>query len=140
MAKNDVYYKTIVRILSYSDVSPSSQICVYNSTQIAQNFQNYLTQNKSQYSAVAVNANNFKTSSCQVVYFANLTQQEENRLIRSYPKQKVLTISDNNPQCELGSAVCLTTRPDKMIVDINMDSLARSQVKISSQVLQMFKK
>lgn len=141
MAKNEEYYRAIVRILSYTDMSPSSQICVFNNPQITQGLQVFLKQHRSQYSAIAVNMANFKNTSCQAVYFSNLSSKEENRLIRSYPKQKILSISDNNPQCELGSVVCLSSRINRPImIDVNMDSLARSQIRLNSQVLYMLKK
>lgn len=140
-AKNDEYYKTILRILAYSDVGSSAQICVVNNATVAQNFQTFLTRQQSTYSVTAVSPANFKNASCQVAYFSNLSDREENRLIRNYPKQRLLSISDNNPQCELGSGICLskgTNRP--VVIDFNLDSLTRSQVKIQSQVLHIFKK
>lgn len=142
MAKNDDYYKTIIRILTYSDLSPSARICVFNDNAIAQSFQQYvLKSQKSHYAVVGVNSANFKATSCQVVYFSRLSAKEENQLIRSYPKQKLLSISDNNQQCEIGSAICLSTRQDKPIaVAVNLDALARSQVKIDYQILRMWVK
>lgn len=140
-AKNDEYYKTILRILAYSDVDSSAQICVVNNVTVAQNFQSFITRQQSTYSVTAVSPMNFRNTSCQVAYFSNLSDKEENRLIRNYPKQKLLSISDNNPQCELGSGICLSKGVNKpIVIDFNLDSLTRSQVKIQSQVLHIFKK
>lgn len=139
-AKNDDYYQTILRVIAYSDIGSSGQICVFNNSILSKNFQNFLKKQGSLYSVVGVNATNFKTTSCQVVYFSNLSDKEENRLINTYPTRKLLSISDNNPQCRLGSSICLSSRVDKVVIAVNFHSLAHSQVKIKSKVLQMLKK
>lgn len=139
-ARTDAYYQTIVRILNYSDLNRNAQVCVFNSPQITQSFQQYTRNNRVSFSVIGVNRLNFKESRCQAVYFSNLAAVEENKWIQHYARG-ILSISDNNPACEIGSAFCLSARKDYSIaIDVNLDALARSKVKIDSQALYIWTK
>ncbi|WLF83544.1 YfiR family protein [Moraxella sp. ZY210820] len=130
------YYKTIVHILRYSTLSKQSTICVFNDKAVTDSFNQHFKQLNLEYSAIVVNADNFVRSNCQAVYFPNQSPKVQNDWINRYPTS-ILSFSSTNPQCEIGSAVCLSQGQNKINMAFNMDGLSRAKVSINPHVLKM---
>ncbi len=76
---------------------------------------------------------------CQILYFVNTTDETQQRLI-NLAMHHILTISEKNEQCAIGSAVCLYRSNQQYRFKINMDSLKQSEVHMDSKVLLLSKK
>lgn len=130
------YYKKISHILRYSTIPKQSIICVFNDKVMADGLHQYFKQMQLEYSAITVTADNFTRSHCQVVYFPNQSPKVQNDWINRYPVA-ILSMSSSNPQCEIGSAVCLSQGQNKINMAFNMDALTRAKVNINPHVLKM---
>ncbi|MEQ1509682.1 MAG: YfiR family protein [Sphingopyxis sp.] len=73
-------------------------------------------------------------SACNAVYIGQMAAPDRARLINRLGND-VLTITDVDPGCEYGAAICLRTTAQGMIFDLNLDSVARSRVRIDPRVL-----
>ncbi|MEO6678116.1 MAG: YfiR family protein [Pseudomonas sp.] len=76
-------------------------------------------------------------SECDAVYIGKLTADERTRLFASLIGQPVLSISESSDQCTVGSLFCLRVSDDQVSFEVNLDSVARSGVRIHPSVLQL---
>jgi hypothetical protein len=63
--------------------------------------------------------------------------EERRRLFASLTGHPVLSISEGGDQCTVGSLFCLRVSDDQVSFDVNLDSVARSGVRIHPSVLQL---
>lgn len=76
-------------------------------------------------------------SECDAVYIGKLTAEERSRLFASLIGHPVLSISEGGDQCTVGSLFCLRVGDDQVSFEVNLDSVARSGVRIHPSVLQL---
>ena len=76
-------------------------------------------------------------SECDAVYIGKLTADERSRLFASLIGHPVLSISEGGDQCTVGSLFCLRVGDQQVSFEVNLDSVARSGVRIHPSVLQL---
>ncbi|QQZ42846.1 YfiR family protein [Pseudomonas sp. SK3(2021)] len=76
-------------------------------------------------------------SECDSVYIGKLTDDQRTRLFNSLVGRPVLSISEGGDQCTVGSLFCLRVRDNQVSFEVNLDSVARSGVRIHPSVLQL---
>ncbi|WP_017903093.1 YfiR family protein [Pseudomonas asplenii] len=76
-------------------------------------------------------------SSCDAVYIGQLSAEERSQLFAALAGQAVLSISEAGDQCTVGSLFCLRVSDDQVAFEVNLDSVARSGVRIHPSVLQL---
>ncbi|MCU0072891.1 YfiR family protein [Pseudomonas koreensis] len=76
-------------------------------------------------------------SECDAVYIGKLTTDERSRLFTSLIGHPVLSISESDDQCTVGSLFCLRVGDEQVSFEVNLDSVARSGVRIHPSVLQL---
>ena len=76
-------------------------------------------------------------SECDAVYTGKLTADERSRLFAALMGQPVLSISEASDQCTVGSLFCLRVSDEQVSFEVNLDSVARSGVRIHPSVLQL---
>ena len=76
-------------------------------------------------------------SACDAVYIGKLTAVERARLFTSLIGHPVLSISEGGDQCTVGSLFCLRVGDEQVSFEVNLDSVARSGVRIHPSVLQL---
>lgn len=74
---------------------------------------------------------------CDAVYIGKLTGDERSRLFASLTGRPVLSISEGGDQCTVGSLFCLRVGDEQVSFEVNLDSVARSGVRIHPSVLQL---
>lgn len=74
---------------------------------------------------------------CDAVYIGKLTADERARLFASLIGHPVLSISEGGDQCTVGSLFCLRVGDEQVSFEVNLDSVARSGVRIHPSVLQL---
>jgi len=77
------------------------------------------------------------TTVCHALYMGVLNDQETQRLFSHLQGFHILSISERDPSCSAGSMFCLTIHDETVTFDINLDSVARSGVKIHPHVLKL---
>lgn len=74
---------------------------------------------------------------CDAVYIGKLTDEERARLFSALIGHPVLSISESDDQCTVGSLFCLRVGDEQVSFEVNLDSVARSGVRIHPSVLQL---
>ncbi|POA17563.1 DUF4154 domain-containing protein [Pseudomonas sp. FW300-N1A1] len=74
---------------------------------------------------------------CDAVYLGKLTPEERNTLFAALTGRPVLSISEGGDQCTVGSLFCLQVTDSHVSFEVNLDSVARSGVRIHPSVLQL---
>lgn len=74
---------------------------------------------------------------CDAVYIGKLTSEERSRLFASLTGRPVLSISESDDPCTVGSLFCLRVSDEQVSFEVNLDSVARSGVRIHPSVLQL---
>ena len=76
-------------------------------------------------------------SACDAVYIGKLSADERSQLFASLIGHPVLSISEGGDQCTVGSLFCLRVGDEQVSFEVNLDSVARSGVRIHPSVLQL---
>jgi hypothetical protein len=74
-------------------------------------------------------------SSCNVLYLGALDEKQRLALIASLAGHPILTISETGPACSAGSMFCLRFERNRVGLQMNLDSIARSGVHVDPHVL-----
>ena len=72
---------------------------------------------------------------CDAAYIGKLTSDERSRLFASLTGRPVVSISEGGDQCTVGSLFCLRVGDEQVSFEVNLDSVARSGVRIHPSVL-----
>lgn len=76
---------------------------------------------------------------CHALYLGELPTAEKQALFTRIRHLPILTISEYNPGCTTGSMFCLKIEQDSIGFQVNLDSVARSGVRIHPNVLMLGK-
>jgi len=74
---------------------------------------------------------------CDALYIGTLTGDERSRLFTALTGRPVLSISESDDPCTVGSLFCLRVGDEQVSFEVNLDSVARSGVRIHPSVLQL---
>jgi hypothetical protein len=69
------------------------------------------------------------------LYLGELSEAERAHINARIAGNPVLTISEHDSTCTLGAMFCLNDDAGRVTFDINLDSVARSGVRVSPNVL-----
>lgn len=134
--------QVVLGILSYArwPVEPTQlQLCVVGPTQYTDDLLKGATQSSGRPVYVRrVLANNPAiTTDCNALYVGTLSDAERSQLFASLSGKAVLSISEQGDQCTVGSLFCLRVGDEQVAFEVNLDSVARSGVRIHPSVLQL---
>ncbi|MBJ9978401.1 YfiR family protein [Pseudomonas sp. S75] len=76
-------------------------------------------------------------SACDAVYIGRLDHGQRDRLSQALLGQPILSISEAQDPCTVGSLFCLHVEGDQVGFMVNLDSVARSGLRIHPSVLQL---
>ncbi|WP_231740503.1 YfiR family protein [Pseudomonas lundensis] len=76
-------------------------------------------------------------SDCNALYLGKLTDEERSTLFQRLNGQPVLSISERDDRCIVGTLFCLRVGDEQVSFEVNLDSVARSGVRIHPSVLQL---
>ncbi|MFI7855892.1 MULTISPECIES: YfiR family protein [Pseudomonas] len=74
---------------------------------------------------------------CDAVYIGKLDDTDRNRLFHVLSGRPVVSISEADDPCTVGSLFCLRVSDQQVAFEVNLDSVARSGVRIHPSVLQL---
>ncbi|MFJ2482426.1 YfiR family protein [Pseudomonas sp. NPDC087598] len=134
--------KVVLGILSYArwPVEPAQlRLCIVGPTEYTDDLVKGTTQATGRPVTVRrlLADNPAIVSECDAVYIGKLTADERSRLFTSLIGHPVLSISEGGDQCTVGSLFCLRVGDDQVSFEVNLDSVARSGVRIHPSVLQL---
>ena len=134
--------QVVLGILSYArwPVEPTQlQLCIVGPTQYTDDLVKGTTQATGRpviVQRLLADHPNIATE-CNAVYVGRLTNDEYTRLFASLIGKPVLSISEGGDQCTVGSLFCLRVGDEQVSFEVNLDSVARSGVRIHPSVLQL---
>ncbi|MFK0379270.1 YfiR family protein [Pandoraea sp. NPDC090278] len=79
-------------------------------------------------------------SLCDVLYLGAMSDTERRQVLANLAGHPVLTISERNDSCTIGTMFCLNVDADRVTFDINLDTVARSGVRVHPNVLKLARK
>ncbi len=134
--------QVVLGILSYArwPVEPAQlRLCIVGPTEYTDDLVKGTTQATGRPVAVRrlLADNPAIVSECDAVYIGKLTADERSRLFASLIGHPVLSISEADDQCTVGSLFCLRVGDEQVSFEVNLDSVARSGVRIHPSVLQL---
>ncbi|MDD2050379.1 YfiR family protein [Pseudomonas putida] len=74
---------------------------------------------------------------CDAIYLGQLNPDERNQLFSAVSGHPILSISEAGDPCTVGSVFCLRVSDRQVAFEVNLDSVARSGVRIHPSVLQL---
>ena len=77
---------------------------------------------------------------CNAVYLGLLTDAERHALFQALEGHAVLSISERDLGCSVGSVFCLNVGNPRVSFEVNLDSMARSGLRVHPSVLQLAKR
>jgi hypothetical protein len=133
----------VLGILSYArwPVEPAElHVCVVAPTQFADDLLQGATQASGrvvQVQRVPLDSPLLGTDSCNVIYLGAASAAERQHLFAQLAGQPVLSISEQSDTCSTGSMFCLHVHGARVSFEVNLDSVARSGVRVHPSVLQL---
>lgn len=79
-------------------------------------------------------------SLCDALYLGAMGDTERRQIMTNLAGHPVLTISERNDSCTAGTMFCLNVDADRVTFDINLDTVARSGVRVHPNVLKLARK
>lgn len=79
-------------------------------------------------------------TACDALYIGALSDAERRRVDAKRAGYALLTIAESDSTCTLGAMFCLSTDANRVTFDMNLDSVARSGVRVSPKVLELARK
>ncbi|BET11715.1 diguanylate cyclase inhibitor YfiR [Pandoraea sputorum] len=79
-------------------------------------------------------------SLCDALYLGAMSDNERRQVLANLAGHPVLTISERNDSCTIGTMFCLNVDADRVTFDINLDTVARSGVRVHPNVLKLARK
>lgn len=76
-------------------------------------------------------------SACDALYIGKLDLHQRERVFQAISGHPVLSISEADDPCTVGSLFCLRVADRQVAFEVNLDSVARSGVRIHPSVLQL---
>ncbi|MGF6153659.1 YfiR family protein [Pseudomonas fluorescens] len=134
--------QVVLGILSYArwPVEPAQlRLCVVGPTEYTDDLLKGTTQATGRPVVVRRLLANYPAiaSECDAIYIGKLTNEERSTLFASLTGHPVLSISEGGDQCTVGSLFCLRVSDNQVSFEVNLDSVARSGVRIHPSVLQL---
>ncbi len=77
------------------------------------------------------------TTDCEGVYVGLLSDSAWRQLVGRLDGQALLSISERQELCQIGGMFCLDVRPGNVTFEVNLDSVARSGVRVNPRVLRL---
>lgn len=74
---------------------------------------------------------------CNAIYAGGVPDEDWRKLMARAADQPLLTISERKALCVIGGMFCLDVQESGVAFEVNLDSVARSGVKVNPRVLQL---
>ncbi|KZP51256.1 hypothetical protein A3N37_00055 [Enterobacter ludwigii] len=128
----------IVSYTRWPSLSGQPKLCVYASSHYTHALTSKDGQSELPYTPVIVrNDQEALSATCDAIYFGAESPVKQRELISQYQGRALLLISEQNPECIIGSAFCLIIDRNHVRFSVNLDALTRSGVRVNPDVLML---
>ena len=77
---------------------------------------------------------------CNAIYFGRETPEQQSTFLATVRGTPTLSIAEDNPECITGAVFCLLVNQSPPAFSVNLDSLSRSGIRVSPDVLLLSRK
>ncbi|XID75766.1 YfiR family protein [Alkanindiges sp. WGS2144] len=142
--KHEEVARIVFGILSYTKWQPPKtaiEVCIAGTTKYALGLEDSILLEKPPKVTISKSADvsTLAGAQCDVIYFGDIPAVMQQKII-STSNRPLLTISELNPACELGSSFCLDIESSPISFKVNLDALARSGIHVNPNVLLLGRK
>ena len=74
---------------------------------------------------------------CHMLYLGQMPAVDRQRLIGWVRGKAVLTVTDDDSNCNLGAMFCLSAQGQRLSFSVNLDSIGRGTVRVDPRVLKI---
>lgn len=128
----------IVSYTRWPSLSGQPRLCIYASSHYTRVLSSEDAQSQLPYTPVIVhNDREALSAACDAIYFGAESPAKQLELIRQHQGRALLLISEQNPECVIGSAFCLIIEQSQVRFSVNLDALTRSGVRVNPDVLML---
>ena len=120
----------IVSYTRWPALSGPPKLCIFSSSRFSSVLEDTSTGALPYLPVIIRTEQEILVSQCDGFYFGK-------ELKNKYPTKALLLIAEQNPECVIGSAFCLIIKDEDVRFSVNMDSLSRSGVRVSPDVLML---
>lgn len=143
--KSEEVSRIVLGILTYTKWQPPEthiELCIVGATRFANLLNNVVLPDSGLTLNVTKQNNDLAvlTTQCDVIYFGDIAPIQQQKVLNVRQNRSILTISELNSECELGSIFCLDTESSPISFKVNLDALAQSGVHINPNVLLLGRK
>ncbi|MDQ8756382.1 YfiR family protein [Sphingosinicella sp. LHD-64] len=78
-----------------------------------------------------------RAEDCDAVYLGSMAAADRVALLGRMRGQAVVTIDEADPQCRAGAMFCLRVARAEVGLDLNLDAVSRSRVRVDPRVLRL---
>ncbi|MEH0888174.1 YfiR family protein [Enterobacter sp. UNJFSC 003] len=140
LAETDKAVRSIVSgIVSYTrwpSLSGQPTLCIFASSHYVQTLSS--VDSELPYTpAIVHNDREALAAMCDALYFGTESPAKQLDIISQHQGRALLLISEQNPECVIGSAFCLIIDNDRVRFSVNLDALSRSGVRVNPDVLML---
>lgn len=142
--KEDEVAQKVYAIISYSkwETTQPIQLCIAGNSRFADAIE--AAGQAAYWPRVIVSKQHFDAkllgSQCDVIFFGNISPSQQQSVIAARQNRALLTITDSNTECEIGSSFCLEPDNTPVTFKVNLDSLTRSGIYVNPNVLLLGRK
>ena len=133
---HNIYMMTL-SVLSYVKwTNENPTLCVVENPTTSSLFNQTFSQQKSKFKVAPITATDISSKTCDAVFFSQSNPSFEQKTINNAANRSILSFSNNNPDCEIGSVFCLySSKSGNTRFKVNLDSLAKTKIHIDPRVL-----
>ncbi|WP_337010652.1 YfiR family protein [Pantoea sp. AS142] len=125
----------IISFSHWTNLKNPPQLCVFSSARHLSLPENIPSSAATFTVVYLANASDLPRQRCDALYFGNETSLQQVEVIQKLKGKAVLTLAENNADCSRGAAFCLIFQPERTLFSVNLDSLARSGVRVDPDAL-----
>ncbi len=127
----------IVSYTRWPALNDKPTLCIFSSSAYVSALQKGDAETRPYNPVTVQNEQEALASRCDALYFGLESPESQQAIVRQFASHPLLTLSEQNPDCAIGSAFCLQIRPQRVTFSVNLDALSRSGVRVNPDVLML---
>lgn len=130
----------IVSYTRWPALSGPPKLCIFSSSHFTSALQDTSSGTLPYLPVIVHTDQDILVAECNGFFFGNESPTYQVELKNKYSTKALLLIAEQNTECVIGSAFCLIINDEEVRFSVNMDSLSRSGVRVSPDVLMLARK
>lgn len=129
--------KSIAEFARWPDEDRALRLCIATPSDHADRIDDFPLSRQRRVTVRRGSFDSFAPGSCDAVYFGRYSLEQLRLNVASLGGRPVLTIAENDPACRSKAMFCLLFGADSLNFRMNLDSVARSGIRVDPRVLRL---